>query len=390
MKLPIYLDYSATTPVDPRVAEKMMQFMTMDGTFGNPASRSHRFGWQAEEAVDIARNQIADLVGADPREIVFTSGATESDNLAIKGAANFYQKKGKHIITSKTEHKAVLDTCRQLEREGFEVTYLPVDKYGIIDMDYFKKSLRDDTTLVSVMLANNEIGTIEPIKEIASIASKKGIIVHTDAVQAVGKMNIDVNDLGVHMLTFSGHKIYAPKGIGVLYIDIELREKIHPIIHGGQQEGGLRAGTENIPYIVGLGKACDILLEKQDTEILHIKKLRDTFEKKVLENIPDTYVNGHIELRVPSISDIVFRYIEGEALMVYAREVCCSAGSACTSASTNPSHVLSAIKVDDVDIHGALRFSFGRFNTMEEVDKAVEILKESVEKLRKMTPLYNK
>ena len=384
----IYFDNSATTRVDPKVVEAMVPFFSE--LYGNVSS-IHSIGRQVRPYEEQARKSVAKLINADPEEIVFTASGSESDNLAIIATARAYKHKGKHIITSAIEHKAVLETFKFLEHEeGFEVTYLPVDKYGVIDMEYFKKSLRDDTTLVSVMLANNEIGTIEPIKEIASIASKKGIIVHTDAVQAVGKMNIDVNDLGVHMLTFSGHKIYAPKGIGVLYIDIELREKIHPIIHGGQQEGGLRAGTENIPYIVGLGKACDILLEKQDTEILHIKKLRDTFEKKVLESIPDTYVNGHIEIRVPSISDIVFRYIEGEALMVYAREVCCSAGSACTSASTNPSHVLSAIKVDDVDIHGALRFSFGRFNTMEEVDKAVEILKESVEKLRKMSPLYNK
>lgn len=384
----IYFDNSATTKVDPRVVEAMVPFFSE--LYGNVSS-IHSIGRQVRPYEEQARKSVAKLINADPEEIVFTASGSESDNLAIIATARAYKHKGKHIITSAIEHKAVLETFKFLEHEeGFEVTYLPVDKYGVIDMDYFKKSLRDDTTLISVMLANNEIGTIEPIKEIVSIASKKGIIIHTDAVQAVGKMNIDVNDLGVHMLTFSGHKIYAPKGIGVLYIDIELREKIHPIIHGGQQEGGLRAGTENIPYIVGLGKACDILLEQQDTEILHIKKLRDTFEKKVLETIPDTYINGHPELRVPSISDIVFRYIEGEALMVYAREVCCSAGSACTSASTNPSHVLSAIHVDDVDIHGALRFSFGRFNTMEEVDKAVEVLKESVEKLRKMSPLYNK
>ena len=384
----IYFDNSATTKVDPKVVEAMVPFFSE--LYGNVSS-IHSIGRQVRPYEEQARKSVAKLINADPEEIVFTASGSESDNLAIIATARAYKHKGKHIITSAIEHKAVLETFKFLEHEeGFEVTYLPVDKYGVIDMDYFKKSLRDDTTFISVMLANNEIGTIEPIKEIASIASKKGIIVHTDAVQAVGKMNIDVNDLGVHMLTFSGHKIYAPKGIGVLYIDIELREKIHPIIHGGQQEGGLRAGTENIPYIVGLGKACDILLEQQDTEILHIKKLRDTFEKKVLETIPDTYINGHPELRVPSISDIVFRYIEGEALMVYAREVCCSAGSACTSASTNPSHVLSAIHVDDVDIHGALRFSFGRFNTMEEVDKAVEVLKESVEKLRKMSPLYNK
>lgn len=383
----IYFDNSATTRVDPKVVEAMVPFFSE--LYGNVSS-IHSIGRQVRPYEEQARKSVAKLINADPEEIVFTASGSESDNLAIIATARAYKHKGKHLITSAIEHKAVLETFKFLEQsEGFEVTYLPVDKYGVIDMEYFKKSLRDDTILVSVMLANNEIGTIEPVKEIASIAAKKGIIVHTDAVQAVGKMNIDVNDLGVHMLTFSGHKIYAPKGIGVLYIDIELREKIQPIIHGGQQEGGLRAGTENIPYIVGLGKACEILLEQQDTEILHIKKLRDTFEKKVLETIPDTYVNGHPELRVPSISDIAFRFIEGEALMVYAKEVCCSAGSACTSASTNPSHVLSAINIDDVDIHGALRFSFGRFNTMDEVNKAVEVLRESVEKLRKMSPLYN-
>ncbi len=384
----IYFDNSATTRVDPRVVEAMVPFFSEH--YGNISS-IHSIGREVRPYEEQARKSVAKLINADPEEIIFTASGSESDNLAIISTARAFKHKGKHIITSCIEHKAVLETFRFLEQEeGFEVTYLPVDKYGVIDMEYYKKALRDDTILVSVMLANNEIGTIEPIKEIAALAAEKGAIIHTDAVQAVGKMNIDVNDLGVHLLTFSGHKIYAPKGIGVLYIDIELREQIKPIIHGGQQEGGLRAGTENIPYIIGLGKACEILLENQDTEILHIKRLRDTFEKRVLEEIPDTYVNGAGENRVPSISDIAFRYIEGEALMVYAREVCCSAGSACTSASTNPSHVLSAISVDEVDIHGALRFSFGRFNTLDEVNKAVEVLKESVEKLRKMSPLYNK
>ncbi len=384
----IYFDNSATTRVDPLVVEAMVPFFSEH--YGNVSS-IHSIGREVRPHEEKARNSVAKLINADPEEIIFTASGSESDNLAIIATARAFKHKGKHLITSSIEHKAVLETFKFLEQEeGFEVTYLPVDKQGVIDMDFYKKSLRDDTILVSVMLANNEIGTIEPVKEIAALAAEKGAIVHTDAVQAVGKMNIDVNDLGIHLLTFSGHKIYAPKGIGVLYVDIELREHLKPIIHGGQQEGGLRAGTENIPYIVGLGKACEILQEKQDSEILHIKRLRDTFEKKVLEEIPDTYVNGAVDNRVPSISDIAFRYIEGEALMVYAREVCCSAGSACTSASTNPSHVLSAIAVDEVDIHGALRFSFGRFNTLEEVNKAVEVLKESVEKLRKMSPLYNK
>lgn len=384
----IYFDNSATTRVDPLVVEAMVPFFS--DFYGNVSS-IHSIGRDVRPYEEKARKSVAKLINADPEEIIFTASGSESDNLAIISTARAFKHKGKHLITSCIEHKAVLETFRFLEQEeGFEVTYLPVDKQGVIDMEFYKNALRDDTILVSVMLANNEIGTIEPIKEIAALASKKGAIVHTDAVQAVGKMNIDVNELGVHLLTFSGHKIYAPKGIGVLYVDIELREQLKPIIHGGQQEGGLRAGTENIPYIIGLGKACEILLEKQDSEILHIKRLRDTFEKRVLEEIPDTYVNGAIDNRVPSISDIAFRYIEGEALMVYAREVCCSAGSACTSASTNPSHVLSAISIDEVDIHGALRFSFGRFNTLDEVNRAVDILKESVEKLRKMSPLYNK
>lgn len=384
----IYFDNSATTRVDPLVVEAMVPFFSY--FYGNVSS-IHSIGREVRPYEEKARKSVAKLINADPEEIIFTASGSESDNLAIISTARAFKHKGKHLITSCIEHKAVLETFRFLEQEeGFEVTYLPVDKQGVIDMEFYKNALRDDTILVSVMLANNEIGTIEPIKEIAALASKKGAIVHTDAVQAVGKMNIDVNELGIHLLTFSGHKIYAPKGIGVLYVDIELREQLKPIIHGGQQEGGLRAGTENIPYIIGLGKACEILLEKQDSEILHIKRLRDTFEKRVLEEIPDTYVNGAIDNRVPSISDIAFRYIEGEALMVYAREVCCSAGSACTSASTNPSHVLSAINIDEVDIHGALRFSFGRFNTLDEVNRAVDVLKESVEKLRKMSPLYNK
>lgn len=384
----IYFDNSATTRVDPEVLKAMEPFFTE--YYGNISS-IHSIGRQVRPFEEQARVSVAKLIKASPDEIVFTASGSESDNLAIIATARAFKHKGKHIITSSIEHKAVLETFKFLESyEGFEVTYLPVDKYGLIDMDYYKNALRDDTILVSCMLANNEIGTIEPIKEMVSYANEKGVIFHTDAVQAVGKLHIDVNELGVDLLTFSGHKIYAPKGIGVLYIDIELREKLHPIIHGGQQEGGLRAGTENIPYIIGLGKACEIIMEKQDLEILHIKKIRDSFEKKILSTIPNTYINGHKTCRVPSISDIVFKYIESEALMVYAKEVCCSAGSACTSASSNPSHVLSAIKVDEVDIHGALRFSFGRFNTMEEVDKAVEVLQECVEKLRKISPLCNK
>ena len=387
MKKVIYLDNAATTKVRPEVVEAMLPYFTE--FYGNPSS-VYEFSTPCKKAMAHTREVIADALGAKENEIYFTNGGTESDNWALKAAAEAYGSKGKHIITTQIEHHAVLHTGQYLEKNGFEVTYLPVDENGLVNLKTLKAAIRPDTILISVMFANNEIGTIQPIEELAHITNEYGAVFHTDAVQAAGKIHIDVNELGIDLLTFSGHKIYAPKGIGVLYVDIELREKLKPIIHGGQQERGLRAGTENIPYIIGLGKACDIIMERQDTEILHIKKLRDTFEKKVLENIPDTYVNGHHRLRVPSISDIVFRYIEGEALMVYAQEVCCSAGSACTSAATNPSHVLSAIKVNDVDIHGALRFSFGRFNTMEEVNRAVEVLKDSVEKLRKMSPLYNK
>ena len=381
----IYFDNSATTRVDPVVRDAMIPFFS--DKYGNPSS-IHCVGRAVREDVVRARELVAELIKATPDEIVFTGSGSESDSLAIIQTAKAFKNKGRHIITTSIEHKAVLETCKALEEEGFEVTFLPVDKKGVIDIDAFKNSLRDDTILVSIMLANNEIGTIQPVKEIAEIASARGIIVHTDAVQAVGKMNIDVNELGVHLLTFSGHKIYAPKGIGVLYVDIELRKKLKPLIRGGQQEGGLRAGTENVPYIVGLGKACEILLGKLDSEIRHIKSIRDRFEKRVIEEIPDTYVNGDTHKRVPSISDITFKYVEGEALMVYAQEICCSAGSACTSASVHPSHVLTAINIDPVDCHGALRFSIGRFNTLEEADRAVDILKNAVEKLRKMSPLY--
>lgn len=380
----IYFDNSATTRVDPLVRDAIIPFFS--DKYGNPSS-IHSVGRLVRPDVDKARNSVAAIINADPEEIVFTASGSESDNMAIIGIARAFKHKGRHLITSCIEHKAILEAMKAMEKEGFEVTYLPVDKKGIVDMDAYRKALRSDTILVSIMFANNEIGSIQPIKEIARLAREKGILVHTDAVQAVGKIHIDVNDLGVNMLTFSGHKIYAPKGIGVLYVDIELRNKLEPIIHGGQQEGGLRGGTENVPYIIGIGKACELLSEKIDQDIAHIKNMRDTFEKKILAEIPDTYVNGDKDKRVPSITNIAFKYVEGEALMVYAHEVCCSSGSACTSASASPSHVLAAINMDSVDIHGSLRFSFGRFNTIDEVNKAVDILKNSVEKLRSMSPL---
>lgn len=384
----IYFDNSATTRVDPEVVSAMMPYFS--DKYGNISS-IHVAGRTVRHDEEEARKVIASLIGATPEEIVFTGSGSEADNLAIIATARAFKDKGKHVITTQIEHKAVLGAFQYLESEGFDVTYLPVDEYGIVLEEEFLKAIeKPGTTLCSIMLANNEVGTLQNIKHLASLAIKKDIYFHTDAVQAVGKMRVDINDLGVHMLTFSGHKIYAPKGIGVLYVDLELREKLQPILFGGQQENGLRPGTENIPYIMGLARACKLIKDAGDSEFKYIKKLRDTFEQKILKRIPEIYINGHFEKRVPSISNIAFKYIEGEALMLYAKEVCCSAGSACTSASSNPSHVLSAMHVNDVDIHGSLRFSFGRFNTLEEVNEAVEILANCVEKLRNASPLYNK
>ncbi|MGC8924468.1 MAG: cysteine desulfurase family protein [Calditerrivibrio sp.] len=383
----IYFDNSATTKVDERVFESMIPYFKE--RFANPSS-IHIEGRSIREDVEKAREIVAKTISALPEEIIFCSSGTESDNLAIKGIAFALKGKGKHIITSNIEHKAVQESCKYLEENGFDVTYLPVKKDGIIDIEDFKNALRDDTILVSIMLANNEIGTIQPIKEIGQLARKHGFILHTDAVQAVGKMNVDVCELGVHLLSFSGHKIYAPKGIGVLYIDKELKNLIQPIIHGGHQEFGIRSGTENVPYIIGISEACRIIQNELDKDIKHISAIRDRFEERVLSEIPDVYVNGDKDKRVCNISNITFRHIEAEALMVYASEICCSTGSACSSGDIDASHVLKAIKVDPVDIHGSIRFSFGRFNAIQEVDTAVDILKASVQKLREMSPLYKK
>ena len=385
--MPIYFDNSATTPIDQRVLEAMLPYFK--DKFANPSS-IHILGREVREEIEKARQTIAETIKCDSTEIIFTGSGSESDNLAIKGIAYGLAHKGKHIITSKIEHKAVLETCKFLESEGFEVTYLPVDEKGLVKLSDVEKAIRKDTILISVMLANNEIGTIQPIKEISELARKHDIIIHTDAVQAMGKMDVDVSKLGVHLLTFSGHKIYAPKGIGVLYADERIRDFITPLIHGGHHEMGLRAGTENVPYIIGLAKACEIIQKELNKDIEKIKEIRDTFENRILTEIPETILNGNKEKRVCSISNISFKYIEGEALMAYAHEVCCSTGSACTSDSVDASHVLYAIGVNPVDAHGALRFSFGRFNTLEEVHKAVDILKEAVLRLREMSPLYNK
>jgi cysteine desulfurase len=365
----------------------MMQFLTLDGTFGNPASRSHRFGWQAEEAVDIARNQIAELVGADPREIVFTSGATESDNLAIKGAANFYQKKGKHIITSKTEHKAVLDTCRQLEREGFEVTYLAPQSNGIISLQDLEAAMREDTILVSIMHVNNEIGVVQDIATIGEICREKGIIFHVDAAQATGKVEIDLQKLKVDLMSFSAHKTYGPKGIGALYVRRKPRVRIEAQMHGGGHERGMRSGTLATHQIVGMGEAFRIAREEMATENERIRMLRDKLLRG-LQEIEETYVNGDMEKRVPHNLNISFNFVEGESLIMAVKDVAVSSGSACTSASLEPSYVLRALGRNDELAHSSIRFTVGRFTTEQDVDYVINLLKSKIAKLRDLSPLW--
>ncbi|MGL0941663.1 IscS subfamily cysteine desulfurase [Vibrio vulnificus] len=388
MKLPIYLDYSATCPVDPRVAEKMVQYMTMDGTFGNPASRSHRYGWQAEEAVDTAREQIAELLNADPREIVFTSGATESDNLAIKGAAHFYSKQGKHIITSKTEHKAVLDTCRQLEREGFEVTYLEPESNGLISLSKLEAAMRDDTVLVSIMHVNNEIGVIQDIEAIGELCRSRKIIFHVDAAQSAGKVAIDVQKLKVDLISLSAHKIYGPKGIGALYVRRKPRIRLEAQMHGGGHERGFRSGTLPTHQIVGMGEAFRIAKLDMEKDYQHALALRN----RLLDGVKDmeaVTINGDLEQRVPHNLNISFAFVEGESLLMSLKDLAVSSGSACTSASLEPSYVLRALGLNDELAHSSIRFSFGRFTTEEEIDYAIEQIRVAVEKLRDMSPLWD-
>lgn len=387
MKLPIYMDYAATTPVDPRVADKMMQFLTQDGIFGNPASRSHRFGWQAEEAVDIARNQIAELIGADSREIVFTSGATEADNLAIKGAADFNHAKGKHIITCKTEHKAVLDACRQLEREGFEVTYLSPKSDGFIDLDALIAAMRNDTTLVSIMYVNNEIGVIQNIEKIGELCRERGIVFHVDATQAVGKLPIDLSKLKIDLMSFSGHKIYGPKGIGGLYVRRKPRVRIEAQIHGGGHERGMRSGTLPVHQIVGMGEAYRIAKEEMASEQARLLTLKQRLWNG-LKDIEEVYLNGSLEHSVANILNISFAYIEGESLMMALKDLAVSSGSACTSASLEPSYVLRALGLNDELAHSSIRFSIGRFSTKEEIDYVIELIRNSIDKLRALSPLW--
>jgi cysteine desulfurase len=385
-KLPIYLDYSATTPVDPRVAEKMITYLT--DKFGNPASRSHEYGWTAEKAVEEAREHVANLVNADPKEIIWTSGATESNNLAIKGAAHFYKGKGKHLITVKTEHKAVLDTMRELERDGFSVTYLDPEKNGLISIEKLKAALQPDTILVSVMFVNNEIGVIQDIASIGELCREKGVIFHVDSAQAAGKVEIDLGKLKVDLMSFSAHKIYGPKGIGALYVRRKPRIRLEAQMHGGGHERGLRSGTLPTHQIVGMGEAFRIAKEEMAGENERIRYLRDKLLKG-LKDIEETYVNGDLEQRVPHNLNISFNFVEGESLMMAIKDLAVSSGSACTSASLEPSYVLKALGHSDELAHSSIRFSIGRFTTEEEVDFAIKLLDEKVAKLRDLSPLWD-
>lgn len=388
MKLPIYFDYSATTPVDPRVAQAMMDCLTMDGNFGNPASRSHYFGWKAEEAVEAARQHVADLVNADPREIVWTSGATESNNLAIKGIAQFNHKRGKHIITSKIEHKAVLDACRQLEREGFEVTYLDPDNQGLITAQQVADAIREDTTLVSLMHVNNEIGVINDIAAIGAVCRERKVFFHVDAAQSTSKVAIDVEAMKVDLMSFSAHKSYGPKGVGALYVRRKPRVRIEAQIHGGGHERGMRSGTLATHQIVGMGEAFRLAKLELDQDYEHALAMRN----RLLEGVKDmeeVHVNGSLDQRVPHNLNISFAFVEGESLIMSLKDLAVSSGSACTSASLEPSYVLRALGLNDELAHSSLRFSFGRFTTAEEIDYALVQVHEAVNKLRELSPLWD-
>ncbi|MBB3062702.1 cysteine desulfurase [Microbulbifer rhizosphaerae] len=388
MKFPIYLDYSATCPVDPRVASKMAEQLTMDGNFGNPASRSHLFGWKAEEAVEEARRHVAELVNADPREIVWTSGATESDNLAIKGAAHFYQGRGKHIITSKIEHKAVLDTCRQLEREGFEVTYLNPRTDGIVYQSQVEEALREDTILVSLMHVNNEIGVVNDIAAIGELCRARKVIFHVDAAQSAGKLPIDLAEIKVDLMSFSAHKVYGPKGIGALYVRRKPRVRIEAQMHGGGHERGMRSGTLPTHQIVGMGEAFRIAKEEMAQEAERLLGLRQRFWDAI-KDMEEVHINGSREQRVPGNLNVSFAFVEGESLIMSLRELAISSGSACTSASLEPSYVLRALGVNDEMAHSSLRFSFGRFTSEQDVDTAAAEVRQAVEKLRELSPLWD-
>ncbi|HSQ07045.1 MAG TPA: IscS subfamily cysteine desulfurase [Chromatiaceae bacterium] len=388
MKLPIYMDYSATTPVDPRVAEKMCACLTQDGVFGNPASRSHAFGWAAEEAVETARRQIADLVHADPKEIAFTSGATESDNLAIKGAAQFYNKRGRHIVTCKTEHKAVLDTCRQLEREGYTVTYLDPEPNGLIDLRKLDAAIRDDTVLVSLMHVNNEIGVIQDIAAIGELTRERKVLFHVDAAQSTGKVHIDLERMPVDLMSFSAHKTYGPKGIGALYVRRKPRVRLEAQMHGGGHERGLRSGTLPVHQIVGMGEAFRIAGEEMDAENPRVLALRQRLWDGI-KGLDQVFLNGDEEHRVAGNLNVSFAYVEGESLIMALKDLAVSSGSACTSASLEPSYVLRAIGREDELAHSSIRFTLGRFSTAEEVDYAVAKIRDQVGRLRELSPLWD-
>jgi cysteine desulfurase len=388
VKIPIYMDNHATTPVDPRVLETMLPYFTEK--FGNAASRSHAYGWESEAAVDSGREQIARLIGASsPREIVFTSGATESDNLAIKGVAHWYAQKGNHIVTCVTEHKAVLDSCKVLEKQGYQVTYLRVDSDGLIDLQALKDALTDKTILISIMTGNNEIGTIQPVKAIGRLAKEKGILFHTDATQAVGKIPINVEEMGIDLLSVTAHKMYGPKGIGALYVrSAKPRVKLSPIIDGGGHEQGMRSGTLNVPGIVGLGKACELARREMNGEAKRLMALRERLKEGILSRLDDVYINGHSSQRLPGNLNMSFAYVEGESLLMALKEVAVSTGSACTSATLEPSYVLRAIGLPDELAHTSIRFGLGRFNTEDEVDYTIGRVIEEVNRLREISPLY--
>ncbi len=385
MKLPIYMDYSATTPVDPRVAAKMIPYLTEK--FGNPASRSHHYGWEAEEAVELARAQVAALVNADPKEIVWTSGATESNNLAIKGAAHFYQGKGKHIVTMRIEHKAVIDTVRELEREGFSATYLDPEPNGLLDLEKFKASLRPDTIIVSIMYVNNEIGVVQDIAAIGEICREKGILFHVDAAQATGKVKIDMQKLKVDLMSFSAHKTYGPKGIGALYVQRKPRVRLEAQMHGGGHERGMRSGTLATHQIVGMGEAFRIAQEEMATENERVRMLRDRLLAGLMI-MEEVHINGDMDQRVPHNLNLSFNFVEGESLIMAIKDVAVSSGSACTSASLEPSYVLRALGRSDELAHSSIRFSVGRFTTVEEVDFVIDLLQKKIGKLRELSPLW--
>ena len=387
VKLPIYMDNHATTPVDPRVLEAMMPYMT--NVFGNAASRNHQFGWVAEEAVENARVQIAKLIGATAKEIIFTSGATESDNLAIKGVAEMYREKGNHIITAATEHKAVLDTCKRLEKYGYKVTYLPVQRDGLVNLDELKAAMTDKTILVTIMYANNEIGVLQPVEEIGKLCRERGIVFHTDATQAVGKVPIDVNKQNIDVLSISAHKMYGPKGVGALYVRRKNpRVQLSAIIDGGGHERGMRSGTLNVPGIVGLGKACELCMEEMPAESKRLTAMRDRLRQTIEKNLDEVYVNGNYEHRLPGNLNMSFLYVEGESLLMGIHDIAVSSGSACTSATLEPSYVLKALGLGDDVAHSSIRFGLGRFTTEAEVDYVGAKVVDVVKKLRELSPLY--